>query len=82
MEVFFDITLDHKESIEVSYGAQFSVSKDTILSRPIDFYKYLLRIVSRKSNGIEPYIFERLWLYIFNPNIKISDSYKAWICSE
>lgn len=78
MDLLFDITLDINQTVEVSYGAQFCVPKHIILSRPLDFYKYLLKIVSRKPNGIEPYIFERLWLYIFNPNIKISDSYKIW----
>lgn len=78
MDILFDINLDRLQTMNVAYGAQFCVPKDIILSRPLDFYKYLLKIVSRKTLSVEPYIFERLWLYIFDPKIKISDTYKIW----
>lgn len=79
MNLLFDIQMDTAQTVEVCYGAQFCVPKKIIHSRPKDFYIYLLKLVSRSQNSIEPYIFERLWLYIFNPNVKISNYYKEWI---
>jgi hypothetical protein len=79
MDLLFDIRLDTEETVKVTYGAQFAVTKQAILSRPLDFYKYLCKIVARKKSPVEGYIFERLWLYIFDPSIPISDTYKIWI---
>lgn len=78
MQKLFDLQLDEKQTIDVNYGAQFGVSSKTIRQRPVDFYKYLLKLVSNEKNSIEPYIFERLWLYIFNSKLLISNIYKIW----
>lgn len=79
MDLLFDVTMDLNQTIKVSYGAQFCVTKLNILSRPIDFYRYLFKLVSRQQDSIEGYVFERLWLYIFDTKMPISNTYKLWI---
>jgi hypothetical protein len=76
---FFDLLFNKKmelnEKLEVYYGAQFIVSKENILNKPKSFYEFLIKFVSFEKNPIEGYIIERLWGYIFNNEIKISNKY-------
>lgn len=46
-------------------GAQFTVHKDVIKKRPIDFYKKLLKHVEHCVNPHEGYFCELIWRYIF-----------------
>lgn len=79
MDLLFGIKMDINQTVNVTYGAQFACTKQAILSRPREFYEFLLKFVSYETNPIEGYIFERLWLYIFNNNIKLSNKYKNFI---
>lgn len=78
MDLLFDIKIDINQTVNVSYGAQFACSKQAIRNRPIEFYQFLLKFVSHEVRPIEAYIFERLWLYVFNSQIPISNKYKQW----
>lgn len=49
----------------VFVGAIFAVRKDVILSKPIDFYKTILKEVSWHVAPIEGHFLERSWYYIF-----------------
>lgn len=82
MKLLFDIDMDIKQTINVTYGAQFACTKNAILNRPIEFYKFLLNFVAYEECPIESYIFERLWLYIFNTDIPISNKYLLWMNDE
>lgn len=79
MDLLFGIKLDKEQTIKVTYGAQFVCTKKAIINRPLDFYKFLLNFVSYETHPVEAYIFERLWLYIFDTKINISDKYKLWM---
>ena len=46
-------------------GAQFTVHRDTIKKRPIEFYKKLLKYVDYAVNPHEGYFCELIWRYIF-----------------
>jgi hypothetical protein len=46
-------------------GAQFIVSKNTILSRPKSFYEKMITLLDYDSNPVEGHAIERLWNTIF-----------------
>jgi len=46
-------------------GAQFIVSKQTILSRPKQFYETILKLLDHSVSPIEGYGIERMWSIIF-----------------
>lgn len=73
LDLFFDIKMRRIDSYYTIYGAQFAVHKDNILVRPIEFYKFLLKIMSYEINPIEGFILERLWPYIMDKNISLSN---------
>ncbi len=52
-------------SFEMIYGANFSVSKELILRRPIEFYKNIMKYVSYDNNPEEGHFFERSWFIIY-----------------
>ena len=72
LNLLFGININSNDSYDTVYGAQFIVSKNNILHRPLSFYRFLLQFVSDESNPIEAYILERLWPYIFNINLQLS----------
>ena len=76
---FFDLLfgerLDVYDILKFYFGGQFVTSKKIIHSRPLSFYKFLLKLVSYDTNPIEAYILERFWQFIFDPSIEISDKY-------
>jgi len=69
-EALFEARNATPQHFHFAAGAQFAVSKHTILSRPREFYAQLLRLarVSHKDQQCSqmPYVLERLWAYIFN----------------
>lgn len=46
-------------------GACFSVKKERILARPLEFYKKLLALIPEHKNPEVGHYFERAWWYIF-----------------
>ncbi len=55
------------EKIVFKAGGIFSVSKDLILSEPIEFYENLF--VISKSVHEAPWVLERLWGHIFKSEL-------------
>lgn len=56
-----------KEDIEFMFGsgAQFIVSKQTILKRPKEFYLKIVELLQNDINPIEGYVIERFHKLIF-----------------
>jgi hypothetical protein len=46
-------------------GAQFIVSKETILSRPKSFYENMITLLDYDINPYEGFVIERLWNMVF-----------------
>ncbi|CAO4846333.1 MAG: hypothetical protein CNLJKLNK_00396 [Holosporales bacterium] len=68
--LYHDIIIeDMSKKIIVSYGAQFMVAKERILSRPIEFYKKLLSTLSSSNAPIEGHYLERTWDLVFDGNL-------------
>lgn len=61
---------------EFNAGSQFIIPKANILNREIQFYKILYKLCSFGVDDLEPYLYERLWKYIFDPNFITSDKIK------
>jgi hypothetical protein len=78
-DLLFNIKLKTTTKLKVYYGAQFITHKNNILNKPLAFYQFLIKFLSYETNPIEGYIFERLWPYILDSNIKLSEKYKLWI---
>ncbi len=51
---------------KVVWGANFSISKKLIQSRPISFYKNILRFIDYHPNPELGHYLERTWYFIFN----------------
>ena len=62
------INLDNINSSKVIWGANFSLSKDIILSKPKIFYQNILRYINYHKNPEEGHYLERSWYLIFNQN--------------
>lgn len=75
LNLLFDIEIHYK--IRFYCGAQFIITKESIRSKPKDFYVFLLKLVSYHINPIEAYIFEVIWPYIFNKDIQIGEKCKS-----
>lgn len=58
-----DIT---QQSLNVVWGANFSLSKELILSKPKEFYQNILRYIDYHQNLEEGHYLERTWYIIFN----------------
>ncbi len=67
----FNIFFDKKGKFSPSHpfefgaGAQFIVSKESILSRPKSFYERIIKLVDYDINPIEGFCLERFWHMIF-----------------
>jgi hypothetical protein len=60
----------------VVWGANFSLSKELILSKPKEFYQNILRYIDYHQNLEEGHYLERTWYIIFNsPYIKKTKIY-------
>lgn len=75
LDLLFNIKVKPDNKIDAYYGGIFLVSKQLILSRPKSFYKFLLSLLSNEIDPIEGYIIERLWAFIFDSSIDISNKY-------
>lgn len=73
LDLLFDIKMNPGDMYRTSYGAQFIVSKENIMNRPIEFYQLLLKIMSFDENPIEGFVLERLWPYILDKNLPLSN---------
>lgn len=76
MYYWFDLLFEHRlsrhDNYNSFYGAQFITTKARVHCRPLNFYKFLLSLVSTDINPMEAYIYERLWPFIFDPKFKLS----------
>ena len=59
------LDLNNIETTKVIWGANFSLSKDVILSKPKIFYENIFRYVNYHFNPEEGHILERSWYLIF-----------------
>jgi hypothetical protein len=80
MYYFFDLLFGIRKNelnniIPCYYGAQFIAHRSIIRNRPKKFYEFLIKFLSYETDPIEGYIIERLWLYIMNTKLAISDKY-------
>lgn len=73
---FFDVK-DFPVYVEFPPGANFLVTKEQILARPIDFYQHLIRTFDYCSLAPESYFVERAISYIFNPSVVINANYNS-----
>jgi hypothetical protein len=53
--------MNAEDTIFFSPGAQFAVPANIIRSRPIEFYKHLIKSVDYDISPIESYLLERVW---------------------
>jgi hypothetical protein len=69
MEPIWNIIFTSKcpEQFEFTPGGHFSISKQQILTKDLDFYKKILILL--ESNELSPWVIERLEPYIFNKYI-------------
>ena len=60
---------EKREDMEFIFGAgaQFIVSKKTVLKRPKEFYSKIVELLSHNRAPIEGYVIERFHKLIFNP---------------
>ena len=60
---------EKREDMEFIFGAgaQFIVSKKTVLKRPKEFYSKIVELLSHNRTPIEGYVIERFHKLIFNP---------------
>jgi hypothetical protein len=54
-------------TLEFTPGGHFSISKEQILTKDLEFYKKILTLL--ENNELSPWVIERLEHYIFNKNI-------------
>lgn len=62
----FDTLPEAGKCISLLYGT-FSVTKNLVHKRPVEFYSQLLDVVSRHQQPEEIHYLERLWAYVFLP---------------
>ena len=55
------------QTLEFTPGGHFSISKEQILYRSLEFYKKILILL--ENNELSPWVIERLEPYIFNKYI-------------
>lgn len=79
LNLLFGIKSNKNTKIRFYAGAQFIVHKSTITNRPKEFYQFLIKFLSYEIDPIEGYIIERLWPYIFDNTIPLTDKYKLFI---
>jgi hypothetical protein len=69
VEIWNDLFDDeHPNIFEFTPGGHFSISKEQVLTRSLDFYKKI--IILLETQEFAPWVIERLEPYIFNPHIK------------
>lgn len=75
LDLLFNIKCKPSDELNINYGAIFLVSKKLIHNRPRNFYKFLLNLLSSEKDPIEGYIIERLWSFIFDSTLPLSNKY-------
>ncbi|CAO5677682.1 MAG: hypothetical protein NEHIOOID_00850 [Holosporales bacterium] len=68
------ISLLKNGQFAVSYGAQFIVSNQKLMSRSVGYYEKILGTVSNSTAPIEGHFFERIWDLVFDGNLDQSAS--------
>lgn len=58
------IDLEIPEELHFTAGAQFDVTTEQIKQRSLDWYKNAFEVSMKEKEA--PWVFERLWKYIFN----------------
>jgi len=66
MNNILGLDLKDENKINIVWGANFSVSKELIYKKPIEYYKNIIKYVEYDSNPEEGHFFERSWYLIFN----------------
>lgn len=66
IKTIIGLNLENIDVIKVIWGANFSVKKELILSKPKIFYENILRYINYHINPEEGHILERSWYLIFN----------------
>jgi hypothetical protein len=61
-----NIDVNYPNPIYIYVNAIFSVKKEHIINKPIEYYKKLILEVNHHINSAEGHFFERSWYYIFN----------------
>lgn len=83
-ETLFASPLPQGKSLIFTFGALLYVPREAILARSKAFYERCLELCSsrpvtnqfaRKKEMLEPWVFELLWFYIFDPSIKFTARY-------
>lgn len=69
-EKLFDVRIENK-TLAFGAGAQFIVSKKTILKRPREFYLRIVKILEYDINPIEGFVIERFHPLIFGVRVVI-----------
>jgi hypothetical protein len=77
----FNINISNK-NIEFGVGAQFIVSKETILKNSKEFYYNIIKLLDYSVNPIEGYVIERFHKTIFSFNSKIIDRFDIDVYKE
>jgi hypothetical protein len=73
---FIENILDFKfPGVNFPCGAQYSVPKENILSKPKHFWDDLLNVMIWEDDWFIPYFMERCWIFIYDTNIKINEDY-------
>jgi hypothetical protein len=62
--------------VQFSPGGQYIVPKKNIQSKPLHFWTHLLKLSETNTYGdeseyIDPWVFERIWMLLFDPNQEI-----------
>ena len=65
-----ELFINPPSNFDTWFNGMFIVSKSTIRMRSKDFYKKCLSYVIHSNNPIEGHVLERIWVLIFNPEIK------------
>jgi hypothetical protein len=75
--IFVENMLDYYfPGIDFPAGAQYCVPKERIISKPKYFWDDLYNLLPWKEDTFTAYFMERTWHLIYNPEIKINESYK------
>jgi hypothetical protein len=61
-----NINITYPNPIKIYCNAIFSVKKENIINKPIEYYKNLILEVNHHINPTEGHFFERSWYYIFS----------------
>ena len=61
-----NIDINYPDPIKIYHNAIFSVKKENIINKPIEYYKKLILEVNHNIDPAEGHFVERSWYYIFS----------------